>query len=143
MKIFLCCPRNKLWNPQTLFLDGVETEIVLQNFAQQMRCKNADVPDIYFTLPDTARFSRTRILNQNPKLNKEEAGFFMKTELQKLQGLFTQDGVAYGRLWTLVKASRLPVFKLRPFLNSQPSHAKHTPARRKIKTMKAFARFRK
>ena len=45
----LSCPRIKLSNSQTLFLDGVETAIFLLDFAQQLRRKNADVPDIYFT----------------------------------------------------------------------------------------------
>ena len=45
----LSCPRIKLSNSYTLILDGVETGIFLSDFAQQMGCKNADVPDIYFT----------------------------------------------------------------------------------------------
>ena len=46
----LSCPRIRLSNSQILFLDGVETGIFLSDFAQQLRRKNADVPDIYFTL---------------------------------------------------------------------------------------------
>ena len=42
----LSCPRIKLWNSQTLISDGVETGIFLSDFAQQLRRKNADVPDI-------------------------------------------------------------------------------------------------
>ena len=42
-------PRIKLSNYQTLILDCIETGIILSDFAQQLRCKNADVPDIYFT----------------------------------------------------------------------------------------------
>ena len=45
----LSCPRIKLSNPQTLILDGLETGISLLDFAQQLRRKNADIPDIYFT----------------------------------------------------------------------------------------------
>ena len=45
----LSCPRIKLSNSQT-FLDGVETGVSLLDFAQQLRRKNAEVPDIYFTL---------------------------------------------------------------------------------------------
>ena len=62
----LSCPRIKLPNSQTLILDGVETEIFLSDFVQHMRRKNADVPDIYFTLLD-AGLSPTLILNQNAK----------------------------------------------------------------------------
>ena len=42
----LPCPCIKLSNSQTLTLDGEETGIFLSDFAQQMRSKNADVPDI-------------------------------------------------------------------------------------------------
>ena len=45
----LSCPRIKLWNSQTLILDGTETGIFQLDFAQQLRRKNADVPNIYFT----------------------------------------------------------------------------------------------
>ena len=49
----MSCPRVKLPNSQTLILDGLENKISLLHFAQQMRRKNADVPDIrhilYFT----------------------------------------------------------------------------------------------
>ena len=60
-------PRIKLSNSQTLFLDGVETGIFLLEFAQQLRRKDADVPDIYFTLLDATGISPTLILNQNAK----------------------------------------------------------------------------
>ena len=63
----LSCPGIKLSNSQTFFLDGVETGIFLSDFAQQLRRKNADVPDIYFTLLDAARLSPTLILNRNAK----------------------------------------------------------------------------
>ena len=63
----LFCPRIKLSNSQTLFLNGVETGVFLSDFAQQLRRNNADVPDIYFTLLDTAGISPTLILNQNAK----------------------------------------------------------------------------
>ena len=42
-------PHMKLSNSQTLLLDGVETGISLLDFAQQLRRKSAQVPDIYFT----------------------------------------------------------------------------------------------
>ena len=61
----LSCPRIKLSNSQTLILDGVETGIFLLDFAQQLRRKNADIPDVYFTLLDAAGISLTLILNQN------------------------------------------------------------------------------
>ena len=63
----LSCPRIKLSNSQTSVLDDVETGIFLWDSAQQLRRKNADVPDIYFTLLDAAGISPTLILNQNAK----------------------------------------------------------------------------
>ena len=45
----------------------METGVLLSDFAQQIRCKNADVPDIYFTLLDAAEISPTLALNQNAK----------------------------------------------------------------------------
>ena len=63
----LSCPRIKLSNSQTLIFDGVKTGIFLSDFAQQLRRKNADIPDIYFTLLDVAGIYPTQILNQNAK----------------------------------------------------------------------------
>ena len=54
-----------LSNSQILILDGVEIRISWLDFAQQLRRKNADIPDIYFTLLDAAGISPTLILNQN------------------------------------------------------------------------------
>ena len=105
----LFCPPIKLSNSQTLLLDGVETGIFLLHFAQQMRRKYADVPDIYFTLLDAAGISPTLILNQNAKATKKEAGSLSKSERQKLQRLYTQVDAAYGSLRNLVDASSLSV----------------------------------
>ena len=77
-----------------------------------------------------------------PKLKREEAGSLSKSERQKLQRLYTQGGAAYGSVRNLVKASNLPVSKVRQFLHSKPSYTKFTLATRKFKRMKAFARFK-
>ena len=69
----MSCPRTKLSNSQTLFLDDVETVISLLNFAQQLRRKNAEVPDIYFTLLDAAGISPTLILNQKATAKERES----------------------------------------------------------------------
>ena len=63
----LSCPRIKLSNSQTLIFGGVETGISLLDFAQQLRRKNAHIPDHHFTLLDAAAISPTLILNQNAK----------------------------------------------------------------------------
>ena len=67
----LSCPRIKLSNSLTLILDGVDSGIFLSDFAQQLRRKNADVPDIYFTLLDAAGISPTLILNQNAETKEK------------------------------------------------------------------------
>ena len=77
-----------------------------------------------------------------PKLKTEEAGSLSKYEQQKLQRLYTQGAAAYGSVRNLVKASNLPVSKVRQFLHSKPSYTKFTLATRKFKRMKAFARFK-
>ena len=77
-----------------------------------------------------------------PKLKREEAGSLSKSERQKLQRLYTQDGAAYGSVRNLVKASNQSVSKVRQFLYSKPSYTKFTLATRKFKPTKAFARFK-
>ena len=59
----LSCPLIKPSNSQTLILDDVITGVFPSDFAQQPRRKNADVPDIYFTLLDAAGLSPSLILN--------------------------------------------------------------------------------
>ena len=76
------------------------------------------------------------------KLKTEEAGSLSKYELQKLQRLYTQGAAAYGSVRNLARASRLPVSKVRQFLHSKDSYTKFTLAARKVKRMRAFARFR-
>ena len=68
----LFCPYIKLSKSPTLVLDGVETGVLLSDFAQQLRRKDANVSDICFTLLDAAGISRTLKLNQNA--NTEERG---------------------------------------------------------------------
>ena len=60
----LSCPPIKFSNSQTLVLDGVETGILLSEFAQHHRRSNADVAETYFTLLDTAGVSPSLVLIQ-------------------------------------------------------------------------------
>ena len=76
-----------------------------------------------------------------PKLKKEEAGSLSKYERQKLQRLYTQGAAAYGSVRNLAEASMLPLSKVRQFLHSKDSYTKFTLAGRKLKRMRAFARF--
>ena len=75
----LSSPRIKLSNSNTLISDGVEIGILLSDFAQQMRRKNADVPHIYFALLGAAGISPTLILNKNAKA--QERGSWVPFEI--------------------------------------------------------------
>ena len=74
----LSCPRIKLSNSEPLVLDGVETGNFLLDFAQQLRRKNTDISDIYFTLLDAAGISPTLILNQNAKAEEKRSWVHFK-----------------------------------------------------------------
>ena len=63
----LSCFRIKLSNSQTIILDGVDTGVLILDFTLHLRRKNADVPDIYFTLLDAAGISPSLVFNQNAK----------------------------------------------------------------------------
>ena len=64
----LSCSRIKLSNSQTIILDGVDTGVLISDFTLHLRRKNADVPDIYFTLLDAAGISPSLVFNQNAKV---------------------------------------------------------------------------
>ena len=70
----LSCPRIKRLNWQILILDGVQIRTSLSDFAQQLRCKNTDVPDIYSTLVDAAGIPSTLVLNQNTQTKERNLG---------------------------------------------------------------------
>ena len=61
----LSCSRIKLSNSQTTFLDGVVTGVLISDSAQHLRRKNADIPDIYFTLLEAAGLSPSLVFNQS------------------------------------------------------------------------------
>ena len=60
---FLSCTRFSISNLETLILHGVETRVLLSEFAQQLRRENAEVLDIYFRLLDPAGISSPMVLN--------------------------------------------------------------------------------
>ena len=67
MDKFLSCSRIKLSNSQIIILDGVDTGVLFSDFTLHLRRKNADVPDIYFTLLDAAGISPSLVFNQSAK----------------------------------------------------------------------------
>ena len=111
----------------------MEIGVLLPNFAQQLRCKNADVPDVYFTLLDAAGTSPTLPLNQNAIAKVREAGSLSKWKLRKLQRLSTQGGAAHGTVPTRVRTSNLSVSKVRQILQAKASCTMFTLATPKIK----------
>ena len=56
----------------TLFLDGVETSVLLSHFAQQLRRENADLSKVYFNLLEAASTSPNSVLNQTAKTRGRE-----------------------------------------------------------------------
>ena len=63
----LSCSRIKFSNSKTVNLEGVDTGVLVSDFTLHLRRKNADVPDIYFTLLDAAGISPCLVFNQNAK----------------------------------------------------------------------------
>ena len=63
----LSCSRIKLSNSQTIILDGVDTGVLISDFTLNLRRKNSDVLNIYFTLLDVAGKSPSLVFNQNAK----------------------------------------------------------------------------
>ena len=86
---------------------------LLSDSAQQFHRKNAEVPDIYFTLLDAAGTSPTLVLHQNAKAKGRGSLVLSRFERQKLQRLYAGGGAAYGTQRNLVKTSNLPVSQVR------------------------------
>ena len=63
----ISCSRIKLSNSQTIILDGVDTGVLISDFTLRLRRKNADVPDIYFTLLDAVGISPSLVFTHNAK----------------------------------------------------------------------------
>ena len=63
----LSCSRIKFSISQTIFLDDVDTGVLIADFNLHLRRKNVDVPDIYFNLFDAAGVSPSLVFNRNPR----------------------------------------------------------------------------
>ena len=59
--------RIKLTNSNALILDGIETGVLLKDFAQRLKRKNVPIPDIYFTLLDAASITPGLVVNSHAK----------------------------------------------------------------------------
>ena len=60
-------PRTKLSNSNTLILDGIETGVLLKDFAQRLRRKNVAIPVIYYTLLDAVSITPNLVVNSHAK----------------------------------------------------------------------------
>ena len=63
----LSCSGIKFSNSQTIYLDGVDSGVLMSDFSQHLRQKNADVPGIYLTLLNAAVISSSLAFDQNAK----------------------------------------------------------------------------
>ena len=60
-------PRIKLSNSNTLIPDGIETGVLLKDFAQRLKRKNIPIPYIYFTSLDAASITPNLLVNSHAK----------------------------------------------------------------------------
>ena len=51
----------------TLNLDGMETGVLLKDFAQRLKRKNLPIPDTYFTLLDAASITADLVVDSHAK----------------------------------------------------------------------------
>ena len=123
-------------------LDGIETGVPLQDFAQSLSAKTYPFPIFtLFYLTQSASLP-TLLSTVMPKVKKEGLGSPSKSERQKLQRLYTQGFAAYVSVRNLAKTAKLSPLKVREFLHSKTSYTRFTQATRKFKRMRAFARFK-
>ena len=66
-------PRIKLSNSKSLILDGIETGVLLKDFAQRLKRKNVPLPIFYFTLLDAVSITPNLVVNSHAK-GKERGG---------------------------------------------------------------------
>ena len=77
-----------------------------------------------------------------PKPEEGEAGLLPTYENQKLKCLYAQVGAAYGSVPNLVKASKLPLSKVKQFLHLRRAYTLFTLATRNFKRRRSFATFK-
>ena len=76
--IILSCSRIKLSNSQTINLGCVDTGVSISDLTQHLRRKNAEVPDIYFTLLVAAGIPPSLVFNQNAKAKNRRSWVLFK-----------------------------------------------------------------
>ena len=121
----------------------MEIGVLLSDLAQQLRRRNPDVPDIYFSLHDAAGISSSLVHVQIAKAKSKEAGSFSENKRRKLQKLYTHGGVTYGCVRILEKNGFLTVPDVRQILHLKTSYKKLTVGMRMFKILKAFTGLKK
>ena len=71
-------PRFKLSNSNTLTLDGIETGVLLKDFAQRLKRKNATIHNIYFTLLNAASITPDIVVNSHAEGEERGAWILFK-----------------------------------------------------------------
>ena len=66
-------PRIKLSNSNPLILDGIETGVLLKDFAQRLKRKNVAIPDFYFNLLDPVSITTNLVVNSHAKGKERRA----------------------------------------------------------------------
>ena len=74
----LSCTRIKLSNSQTIFLDGVDTGVLILDFTLHLHRKDVDVTDISFSLLDVAGISPSLVFNQNAEAKERGSWVLFK-----------------------------------------------------------------
>ena len=82
-------PHIKLSDSNTLILDGIETGMLLKDFAQRLKRKNVPLPDIYFTLLDAASIIPDIVANSHA--NGKERGARFSFSFRKLNDKSCKD----------------------------------------------------
>ena len=127
---------------QHLILDGIETGVLLKDFALRLKRKNVPTPDIYFTLLDAVSITPDIVVNSHAKGKEKGDWIPFKICTTKVAETLHEGFAAYGSVRNLAKRAKLSPLNVREFLHSKTSYTKFTQATRKFKRMRAFARFK-
>ena len=80
-------PRIELSNSNTLILDGIETGVLVNDFAQRLKRKNVPIPDIYFTSLDAVSITADIVVNSHAKGKARGAWILFKIWTKKAETL--------------------------------------------------------
>ena len=139
----LSSPRIKLSTPNLLILDGTDSGVPLTEFPQTLKRKNAEVPDIYFTLLDVADITPRLVLNKNAKEKERRSWVPLKIRETKTAEVVQRRLCSLWFSQKLDNGKQTLVSEVQYFLHSKSSYTGFNQATRKFRRMRAFARFKK